>query len=202
MINVKQYINDTLSSNTYLVWVDDEKECLLVDSGDSDQLLLDLCDNGLNVIGILLTHGHFDHINGMNKIISRYPKVKVYTNSFGKDTLFSEKLNLSKYYFNPYIIEEEDAIEVLPDYCMSLNLIGESISVFHVPGHNPSCLAFGIREYLFTGDSFIPEVKVITNIPNADKTLAVKNYEYLEKLSENRIVCAGHGVVIDNRNNF
>ena len=199
MLNVRKYINKTLSSNTYLVWVDDEKDCLLVDSGDSVQLLEDLFEDGFNVIGILLTHSHFDHIYGMNKIIRRYPKVKVYTNWFGRDSLLSDKLNLSRYHFNPYTIIEEGAIEVLPDNCTSLHLLGESISVYHVPGHNPSCLAFRVGEYLFSGDAFIPDVKVITNIPKANKGLAERNYEYLKKLSTNCIVCAGHGDIIDNR---
>lgn len=199
MLHVKQYVNNTLSSNTYLVWVDDEKDCLLVDCGDSEQLFKDLAEGVFKVVGVLLTHGHFDHIYGLNRLLDMYPSLKVYTNAFGRESLLSVKLNLSRYHFNPYTIQDENAICVFSDDCFSMELIGLAVNVFHVPGHNPGCLAYKIENYFFTGDAYIPDVKVITNIPKAEKELANMNYDYLENITSGCIVCAGHGGVIDRR---
>ena len=47
-----------------------------------------------------------------------------------------------------------------------------TLKAIATPGHNPSCLCFEVGEYLFTGDSYIPGTKVVTNLPGGNKELA------------------------------
>lgn len=41
--------------------------------------------------------------------------------------------------------------------------------VIETPGHCPSCLTYYTDNYIFTGDSYIPNVKVVTKLPYGDK---------------------------------
>ena len=75
----------------------------------------------------------------------------------------------------PFIIvcSEGDVIELFN---------GEGVSVFETPGHHPSCLSFLVNNYLFTGDSYIPGVKIVTNLPKGDKTMARQSLDRLLQL--------------------
>ncbi|MCB6651666.1 MBL fold metallo-hydrolase, partial [Bacteroides salyersiae] len=53
--------------------------------------------------------------------------------------------------------------------------------------------------YLFTGDSYIPNVKLVTNLPRSNKEKAKKSLErILGLIKDDTIVCPGHGAIIKN----
>ena len=66
--------------------------------------------------------------------------------------------------------------------------------MFETPGHHPSCLTFMVEYNLFTGDAFIPGVKVVTNLPKGDNKLAQESMERILKLSEGKRIRPGHFV--------
>ena len=69
---------------------------------------------------------------------------------------------------------------------------GICLKVIATPGHNPSCLTFQIGDYLFTGDSYIPDVKVVTNLPGGNKKQAQESLSMILKLVEGKNICPGH----------
>ena len=71
---------------------------------------------------------------------------------------------------------------------------GISLTVIATPGHNPSCLCFMVEDFLFTGDSYIPGVKVVTNLPGGSKKQAQESVERILKLAECCSICPGHQV--------
>ena len=69
--------------------------------------------------------------------------------------------------------------------------------VYSTPGHCPSCLTFQVENKLFTGDSYIPEVKVVSKLPKGNKNLAKVSEQRIIELSSGIDVCPGHGIVIN-----
>ena len=68
------------------------------------------------------------------------------------------------------------------------------ISVLETPGHDWSCLSYGIENYLFTGDSFIPKVKVVTKLRGGNRAASKESLrKILNHSDENTIICPGHG---------
>lgn len=63
-----------LEENCYLIVIDNK--CLVVDPGDDSNLIISKIDN-LEVLGILITHHHFDHVGALNQIKEKY-NAKVY----------------------------------------------------------------------------------------------------------------------------
>lgn len=190
-MKVKKFINSTFNSNTYVLSEADRNFYWLIDVGDVKQII-EYLPIDAKVSGIFLTHTHFDHIYGLNRLIDIFPDCKVYTSDFGRMALYSDRLNFSKYHDTPFlfsgtnveIVYESSLVEPFSDYCLN---------VLETPGHDPSCLTFKVCNYLFTGDSYIPGLKVITSFPRSDKKQADSSLKrILGMIDETTIVCPGH----------
>lgn len=184
---IQRVINSVFNSCSYMISQDNQ--CWLVDCGDVDQILPLVAGT---LCGVLLTHAHFDHIYGLNALLSLYPAVPVYTCRAGLDGLLSDKLNFSRYYGDSIVLERPGNVRTLGD--------GEEINLFDgimgravfTPGHSPSCVTWIVGDAVFTGDSYIPGVKTVTNIPHSDKTLAVQSEAIVKRLAEHFAIYPGH----------
>jgi glyoxylase-like metal-dependent hydrolase (beta-lactamase superfamily II) len=187
MMTIHQIVNSVFNSCSYVLTQD--KRSWLVDCGDVDQIL-PLIDGKLQ--GVLLTHAHFDHIYGLNNLESLFPGVPVYTVMAGLNGLMSDKLNFSRYYGEPFIFDSPDNIKLVKDgECISL-FDGVEIKAVATPGHSPGCVTWLTSDAIFTGDSYIPGVKTVTNLPHSDKDLALKNEALIRQMIENRSIYPGH----------
>ena len=192
-MKVKQIVNSILYSNTWVLSDEKMNTCWLVDCGDVDLIQSDFTQNTL-LKGVFLTHVHYDHIYGLNDILKKYPDCLIYTNHYGFKALLSDKLNLSRYHGQTFIFKYPQNIRLLGEGQL-INLSDEcSMYAFMTPGHSPSCISYQCGNYLFTGDSYIPHVQPVTNLPGGNSTLY---YESLSKIRQ-RItpsleLCAGHG---------
>ena len=196
MLKVLHIVNSVFSSRTYILSNDAGNEFWLVDCGDVSPLMevfSSMSGGSFVVKGVLLTHAHFDHIYGLPHLTEMFPEVKVYTNEAGRRTLADSRRNLSRYHGNP-IAFESDNVVVCEDGDVVELFDGVSAKVFETPGHHPSCLTFEVGDYLFTGDAYIPGVAVVTLLPEAEKSLAVRSQERIKSLSlsPGRILCPGH----------
>ena len=94
---------------------------------------------------------------------------------------------------DPIVYESENVVTCDEGSVIEL-FDGVQAKVYHTPGHNPSCLTYEIGDYLFTGDAYIPGVKVVTTLKGGDKAKAAESVERILRLAEGKTVCAGHEV--------
>lgn len=172
MLAIRQIINSVYSSNTFLICTENSAECWLIDAGDADKVI-NAIPVGKKLMGVLFTHTHYDHIYGINELLMQYPKLIVYTNEFGRTALLSPKLNCSRYHVevenlvccrpeNIVIIDEGEQLKLFSDdNCF--------LSVYATPGHDKSCLCYSINDCIFSGDSYIPGLKVLASFPNSNR---------------------------------
>lgn len=190
MLQVKQVVNSVFTSNTYIVFEEDFDDCWLVDIGDY-VLAEKAIPKDKKIKGLLLTHAHFDHIYGINKLCQHHPECVVYTSEYGKAALIDDRKNLSRYHEQSIVFEGKHLVVVGEGD--GIPLMGkQTIKVVTTPGHEPGCLTFYTDDYIFTGDAYIPGVKVVTKLPGGDKTLAAASVEIILLLAEGKTICPGH----------
>lgn len=195
MIHVERIINRIFGSNTFVISCDGSKDVWLVDIGDT-QKVLDILPPGANVKGVLLSHTHFDHTYGVNALYRAFPDCRVYTAEYGRMALYDEKKNFSKYHEAPFVFEGSD-VTVLKDGGVIELFPGVNMTAFETPGHCPSCLTYVLGNWIFTGDAYIPDAKVVTKLPGGDRTLAKQSLQRIMELAEGKIICAGHGDIVE-----
>lgn len=190
-MKVERIVNHHLTSNSYIIYEVDSSDVWLIDVGETDQIIKKI-PKDKSIKGVFLTHCHYDHIYGLNKLIDTFPDVVIFSSEKTREGLYSSKLNLSFYHDSPFVftgsnvhvIKEKDSIEIFSE---------TNIRVIETPGHNWGCLSFKLGNYLFTGDSFIPGVKVVTKLKGGDKEANALSLIKIEKLiAKNTIVCPGH----------
>lgn len=194
MIQVKEIVNSIFTSKTYILYREGEEWVWLVDIGDVDPVESFLEAHSLTVKGVLLTHGHFDHIYGLPRLVERFPKCSVFSTEFTKRALASDKLNMSRYHETPMSYEGDNVLVVHEGEVLLLFESEPLMRLYETPGHNPGCLTMVIGDYIFTGDAYIPGVGANTQLPYADKKLAGQSMERILKLSANKVILSGHYV--------
>lgn len=192
-MHITRIVNSVFTSNSYILTNDNCSYCWLVDVGDIEPIL-EISGNR-PIKGVFLTHTHYDHIYGINQLVKKFPECIVYTSHHGKEGLFSDKLNFSRYHDNPItfqgkhieVLEDEDEISLFP-YII--------LKAICTPGHDWSCMSYYTDEVIFTGDSYIPKVKVISTFPKSNKEEAKVSLDRILDLCKTRDVYPGHNEIV------
>ena len=194
MLVVTSAVGQVMGAMVFALSDGKSNDYYLIDIGDFDAVQ-SLLPREANVRGVFITHGHHDHIFGLNKLKAAYPACVVYGSEECTKMLALSKANLSYYVEMPF--EYGGPVFVLHDGDQIQLFDGISLIVFATPGHHPSCMSFMVENYLFTGDSYIPNVKVVTNLPGGNKKQAQESVAKLLELAKGKILCPGHEDVED-----
>ena len=196
MLKVNHIVNSVFTSKTYILTQEGSSYVWLVDCGDVAPLmdvLSSMVGDSSLIKGVLLTHVHYDHIYGLPRLTEMFPSLWIFTNEYGKKALTDIRLNYSKYHNDPIVYESENVITC--DEGSEIELFdGVQAKVYDTPGHSPSCLTYEVGDYLFTGDAYIPGIKVVTTLKGGNKVEAAESVERILRLAEGKAVCAGHEV--------
>ena len=187
-------INAIMNSITYILTTDRVDYCDLIDCGYSEELIPTLKKIGKKINNVYLTHAHYDHIYGLNTLISNYPNVLVYTNEEARLALFDVKKNFSKYHpeLEPFIFQYIDNVRILNEGEKEI-FETERMQVLFTPGHDVTCFSYIIGNKLFTGDTYIPGIKTVVSFPRSNRKDAIISLERLKALENKGYeICPGH----------
>lgn len=187
MTEIHSFTVGLLSVNCYLLYHPESRECLIVDPGDhGDSIQAEVRNLSLQPRGILLTHGHVDHISAVPAIAKAYG-IPVWIHEADRG-LYSSPANA----ILPWIPAAKD----LPEPCDTApQIAGCSYEIIHTPGHTPGCVCFYFpaEQFLLSGDTLFRGTVGRTDFPggNAAHLMAsIKNK--LLALPDRTTVYPGH----------
>lgn len=191
-MKIEHYVVGVVGTNCYFIVNEQTKECLIIDPGDNADALAQKIEAGGYVPqAILLTHGHFDHIMGVEGLRGRYD-LPVYVHEADAEMLERPDLNCGMMIGTSVSVKAD---KILRDGD-KLALAGMNIEVLHTPGHTPGgvCYYFPKEEVVFSGDTLFCESVGRTDLPGGDMSALVRSVrEKVLKLPDLTIVYPGHG---------
>ena len=156
MIKIENNIIGMCATNTYYVYDDETKRGLIVDpAGDPVRIIERVAKLQINVEGILITHGHFDHVLALDEVRERF-NVKAYIGNTEKAVLEDPEANLTSGFMGEGRTFSADVY--LKDG-EEFEAGGFRIKAFEVPGHTIGgmCYYFMDEGVLFSGDTLFCE---------------------------------------------
>ena len=198
MLHSRIFPFNPLGTNCVVFWANRSTNCTVVDPGMStdegaEQLMAFFRSEGLTPEAILLTHGHFDHCWGVERLLAHYP-VPVYLHPADKETLrkgpavFQGMQSFKK-------LRHDFPTEPLSDG-QQLHLSGAIIQVIHTPGHTPGSVCFWSEDnnFLLSGDTLFAGSIGRTDLDGGDYDALMDSIrEKLLLLPGDTDVVPGHG---------
>ena len=198
MLQIQQFSFNILGTNCYVIYGGAEGRCVVADPGmyrpyEKEQLFDFLSQNGLVPDGILLTHGHFDHVWGVAAVLERFPGCPVYLSVRDEEVLLSGEQSIRSFGLKNglELFPRSDA----PDG-LELSLAGFRWQAIATPGHTPggTCWWCPDERLLLSGDTLFAGTIGRSDLPGGDYDALIRSIlERLMDLPGDTQLLPGHG---------
>lgn len=178
------------STNTYILTCGEH--AVVVDPGSKPETI-EMVLEDRTVDYLLLTHGHFDHIMGLDRLKETYPFAKIAIHEDDQEFLYDTSLNMSTHFIQvDYIFSGKVDFTFTEDD--TIKFCGKDIGIIHLPGHTPGSSAFHFDNNVLVGDTLMYMKIGVLDLPHSDKDQLIKSIkEKLFTLDDETVVYPGHG---------
>lgn len=190
-MKIEKFVTGIISTNCYLVSNEETRQAVIIDPAAVPRALTETVEReNLEIQAVLLTHGHFDHILGLDTLLKLW-QVPVYVEEEDQQILMDTQLNQSAIYMAGYTFSGARSVrdgEVL-------SLAGYDFQVFHTPGHTRGgcCYYVASEHVLFSGDTLFQNSVGRTDFVNSSTSDLIRSIrEKLLPLPDDTVVYPGH----------
>ena len=188
MIKIHTLPLGSYQTNCYIVHEETAKTCAVIDPGYTPERVLEYAGKlGLSIDAVLLTHGHFDHVGGVEAIV-KTAGAKLWM----RESDYTQFKNPQNDFFYP--IHDCDFCEV--NFCEegeSIQAGGLTFTVLETPGHTWGSVCYICENAMFSGDTLFAGSCGRTDLPGGDRQTIMLSLERLAELEEDYTVYPGHG---------
>jgi hydroxyacylglutathione hydrolase len=186
--------NQFFPSNTYLVRYKDTDRTVIIDPGvDFESICKTIELFGLLPVGIISTHGHFDHLGCVSLLKKKYSNLPF--------ALHEKDINMAKSAnFYAKLAKLDVWINfVYPDIIMSgsngtLEFAQYKFDYVNFAGHTSGSCIINIDNIIFSGDLLYSKGIGINNLPGENKTILKNSISiFLNDFTDDFMIYPGHG---------
>lgn len=186
---IKHIVVGWLRTNCYLLGDEETRTCTLIDPGQkADTILEAVAELGYELKMILLTHGHYDHVMAVPKIVEK-TGAKVYIHKKDQWLLSCDEVLRYGTRAEGYSVPHVDG---WLEEGMTLSLGSLTIQVLHTPGHTAGCVTFLCGDAMFSGDTLFQECCGRTDLETGSMDDMMQSLKRLAQLPGNYRVFPGH----------
>lgn len=189
----EHFVIGPVGTNVYVVYDEALKEAVIVDPADRGADIYEAIENaGLTVAGILLTHGHFDHISGVNELRSK-SGCRVYASKAEHELLSDPTLNESAGMGRQSVSVTAD-VELKDGEKIELG--GMIFQAIETPGHTVGgmCYYLESEKILYCGDTLFHHSVGRTDLPTGSMGSIIRSIRDKLFVLPDDVTCyPGHG---------
>ena len=206
---IYQYRYRLVNSNMFIMV--GNKSAVVIDAVISEEAVTLLQDSGVEKLWILITHEHYDHIQGINYLRSKFDCC-IMGNAYAIKAIEDPKKNLAAYLESLTVFKKlqndwREEYQIPDDYACKGDVGFESRDVFeweeisfHIqstPGHSKGSVCISVDDcFYFTGDSLVDGEDIILRLPGGSKKdYIAETKPYLEQIKKDSIILPGHGEI-------
>lgn len=191
-MDIKVFVEGPVNANNYLLIDEKTKDAVLIDCSSSrDEFVENIKKQKVNLKYIFLTHGHFDHILG----VDRFKEV------FGVDTYINEndipQVGMCSKMLQMFTGSGDAEIKTISHFVSDGDVFKAGdieIKCISTPGHTQGGMSYLINGKLFSGDTLFRGSVGRCDFPGGDFEAIKKSInEKLFSLPDDTEVFTGHG---------
>ena len=198
MLKIESFIFNPFSENTYIVYDEGIKECVIIDpgcssTGEEDRLFGFIDSHHLKPLMAIDTHGHIDHIVGNAAVKKRYG-IKVAAHPNVKTDFLRSRQQAAM--FGMPLLDDCDLPDIDLEDGETIKVGDGTLEVICTPGHAMGSISLysEIEGWVFTGDALFCRSIGRTDFPGGSyETLRNSIKERLFRLPDDTEVYSGHG---------
>lgn len=188
-----------VQTNCYFLYHEDTRECLIIDPGyRAEEIVEFVRKKEGKPVGILLTHGHFDHITAADQVRKELGTI-IYAAEAERELLADSTLNVSAQFGGAVSLQADQWLQDGQE----ISVLGQTMRCILTPGHTIGgmCYYFPKAGILFSGDTLFQESVGRTDFPTGSSRQLIQSIrEKLFVLPEAVKVYPGHGMMTSIRN--
>jgi hydroxyacylglutathione hydrolase len=184
-------------TNCFVLADEESKQCVLFDAPDhtTAPLLDQIAQNGWTLLGLWLTHGHFDHMADHALVTQRFPQAKILLHP-GDLTKVQQPDLQTRLFGLPWTIPPLLSPETITDG-QTLHIGARPCRVIHTPGHSPGHVMYYFEQdkLLVGGDLIIAGSIGRTDLPDSNPRHMLESLKKAMALPDDTTLLPGHGEI-------
>jgi hydroxyacylglutathione hydrolase len=184
------------ATNCYLIADESSGKAVLFDAPDhtTAPLLEEAKKRDWDLIGLWLTHGHFDHVADHAVVTAQFPAAKILMHKLDEQKLIQPT---SQFFTLPFVIPPRHADGFVEDD-QELSIGSLKLRVIHTPGHSPGHVMYHFpdQKILVGGDLIIMNAVGRTDLPDSNEDDLYDSIRKVMKLPPETRLLPGHGEAV------